>query len=755
MTSTRSTTSVSLGVQRQIDLLCERFEQQWKDGRVPRLEEYVAAGGTDWRNDLLRELITIELHYRTKESEHALARSQICELHPSLATEIAQQLRFLHDPDGARDLTGRATSRPQVPSGDPESTVEHRVHRRPSRALHIRCPHCSNAVELVSDTECENIICRTCGSAFSLVDREEHTAHAPALQKLGRFEIVARVGVGGFGTVWKARDTELDRVVAIKIPRRGQLDREEIEQFVREARAAAQLRHSSIVSVHEVGRDGETVFIVSDFIRGVSLSDWLTNDLPSFREVCELMVTIADAVHHAHQCGVIHRDLKPSNIIVDDQGQPFVMDFGLAKREGVELTMTLDGQVLGTPAYMSPEQAKGDNSWTDRRTDVYSLGVVLFRMLTNELPFRGNAQMQIHLRLTTDAPDPRSLNRFVPRDLATICLKCLELDASRRYSTAKELAEELMRYLRGEPVLARPISRIERGIRFAKRKPLLTTTAALVCFLAIAGPLVALHVAGQRNRLETLLAENSNLIDRYKVESQHAAGERTEMRRRLQAWEGQLNPWEYWPPIRDGSPRQHLVASMFAQANAKLANPLSDNRFDRETTARGYLGLAMLADANASPIEAREYYEMARDQLVMLREENPQDVRFNTALAECYSQLARLKVKDDRKEAAANLDAAIEIFRELALQDSAHPMHQVDWLESEMASATIAGFEGGKTHLSQADKIFRSLSTVWPVSPDSVYQLACHLVNRTPTLLLPTAPNPRIDLHIDSDDPSE
>ena len=330
--------------------------------------------------------------------------------------------------------------------------------------LHIRCPHCSNPVELLTDTPFESITCRTCGSAFSLVDQDEQTREAPTLKRIGRFELVSRLGIGGFGTVWKARDTELDRTVAVKIPRKGQLAQEEIEQFFREARSAAQLRHPNIVPVHEVGRDDDTIFIVSDLIRGVSLSDWLSGATPNSHETAQLMAIVAEALHHAHQKGVIHRDLKPSNILLDDAGQPHVMDFGLAKREVGEITMTVDGHVLGTPAYMSPEQAAGEGHWTDRRTDIYSLGVILFRMLTGELPFRGNAQMQIHQRLTEDPPDPRQLNRHLPRDLCTICLKCLERDPNRRFATAKELADEFGRFMRREPILSRPISRVERGV---------------------------------------------------------------------------------------------------------------------------------------------------------------------------------------------------------------------------------------------------------------------------------------------------
>lgn len=188
--------------------------------------------------------------------------------------------------------------------------------------------------------------------------------------------------MGAFGTVWKAHDLELDRTVAIKIPRRGQLDPTEEEQFLREARVAAQLRHPNIVSVHEVGRDDDTVFIVSDLVRGINLSDWLTGSQPTFREVAELCRKIALALHHAHQAGVVHRDVKPSNIMIDDEGEPHLMDFGLAKRNAGEITMTVEGNPLGTPTHMSPEQARGEGHAADRRSDIYSFGVIFFQLLT-------------------------------------------------------------------------------------------------------------------------------------------------------------------------------------------------------------------------------------------------------------------------------------------------------------------------------------------------------------------------------------
>jgi RNA polymerase sigma factor (sigma-70 family) len=310
-----------------------------------------------------------------------------------------------------------------------------------------------------------------------------------AARSVGDYELLEEIARGGMGVVYKARQKSLDRIVAVKMIRDSALaSPEDVARFQSEAAAAARLQHPHIVAIHEVGQHAGRHFFSMDYIEGVSLASQARDNPFAPAAAATMVQTIACAVQAAHDQGILHRDLKPSNVLIDAHGQPHVTDFGLAKRLQGDSRLTGSEQILGTPAYMPPEQARGERGQVGFASDVYSLGAILYELLTGRPPFRGESPVAtIRQVLESEPLSPRRLNPAVSRDLETICLRCLVKEPARRYTSAQALADDLRRLLVGEPIRARRITAIERSVKWARRRPTIAALLAAVLLLAVVG----------------------------------------------------------------------------------------------------------------------------------------------------------------------------------------------------------------------------------------------------------------------------
>ena len=308
------------------------------------------------------------------------------------------------------------------------------------------------------------------------------------LGELGDYELLEEIGRGGQGVVFRARQKSLNRSVALKVIGLGQwAPKAHLKRFRLEAEAAASLEHPSIVPIYEVGeRDGSCYFSMK-FVEGGQLDEVVRRTPMSIRQAAELIAKVARTVHYAHEHGILHRDIKPGNILLDAKGEPHLTDFGLARLVESESSVTQTLDVLGTPSYMAPEQAVGNNAAVSSATDVYGLGAVLYQLLTRHPPFAGGTTYEtIKLLLDTEPRPPRLLNPKIDRDLSTICLKCLEKDPKRRYSSALALAEDLEHWLKHEPISARHAGVFARGKKWMQRNPTSALLAASLLALAAA-----------------------------------------------------------------------------------------------------------------------------------------------------------------------------------------------------------------------------------------------------------------------------
>ncbi len=342
--------------------------------------------------------------------------------------------------------------------------------------------------------------------------------------QFGRFQVLSTLGQGAFGTVYHAFDPLLDREVALKVPRFSQNDQAMMERFHREAKSAARLHHPNIVALYENGQTDEGPYLVSEFVSGVTLLQVIRNKGFSIRTAVDWVRLISEALYYAHTEGIIHRDIKPGNIMINRAGRPQVMDFGLAKRDvDEESNVTVEGQILGTPNYMSPEQARGTIAAIGPHSDQYSMGVVLYELLCGTTPFVG-PPLAVLSRVANGKdlpPTPRSLQPRIPRDLEACCLKAMEKDPKLRYPNLQALAIDLDHWLSGLPLLARPIGPAERLTRWCRKNRMIAsltgTLAAILLVLAIVGPWLAYRFKNLADHAEAQAAKATTAGEQEKT----------------------------------------------------------------------------------------------------------------------------------------------------------------------------------------------------------------------------------------------
>ncbi len=473
----------------------QRFNGAWQKGERPEIARYLPAE-SPVRAAVLIELVYVDLERRFNVDEPRRVASYLAEF-PALA----------EDPRQISEL----------------AAVENELRKR-FAATATRAP-------------------------------EETQQFGPAtgdnVRYFGDYELVEEIARGGMGVVYKARQVSLNRIVALKMILAGQLASErEVQRFYTEAQAAANLQHPNIVAIHEVGQHAGQHYFSMDYVAGKSLAQLVREKPFAGAQAARYVKTIADAIEYAHQHGTLHRDLKPANVLIDEFDQPRVTDFGLAKRIEGAPQLTSTGSLMGTPSYMPPEQARAHDGKVGPASDVYSLGAVLYELVIGRPPFLGESLVvTLNQVLNTDPVPPRLLNPEIPIDLETICLKCLQKEPAKRYESAARLADDLGRFLRHEPITARPVGQWERGWRWCKRNRAVSflsgSVAVLLLVAAIGGSVLSIRERSAR----TTADRNAQAEEKMRILAQAETGradEKTEdVRHALYAARQQvaMNAW--------------------------------------------------------------------------------------------------------------------------------------------------------------------------------------------------------------------
>jgi tetratricopeptide (TPR) repeat protein len=679
-----------------LDAICDRFEAAWlaalAGGKRPRIEDFLSQMAAPQRDLLLPELIVLDARYRNRAGEHVRP-----EEYQALSPALSQRWFARHiKVQTASPPRSTQTPSQEGPVGNPAGQLQEAGGPRT-----VAIP----STQVASATGSQAVSVAVPG-----------------------YEVLAVLGRGGMGVVYKARHLRLERIVALKRLRYTEdASAEQRERFQAEARAVARLQHPHIVQVFEVGEHDGAPYMALECCTGGSLAGKLDGTPWEAASAARLAQTLAVAMHAAHRSGVVHRDLKPANILLQGhQGEdssedgafrisdfePKVTDFGLAKRLDDPSGRTPSGAVLGTPSYMAPEQAEGGKQ-VGPAADVYSLGAILYELLVGRPPFKAASVLEtLHQVKHQEPVSPAQVQPLVPRDLETICLKCLEKDPARRYATAADLAEDLRCFLAGEPIRARPIGALERLGRWGRRNPAISTLAATTVVILLTGTTVALYFAFQaRTRLGLVEAEQQRTAaERDRAQANLELAE-TNLRLARQAVDDYSLKVSNDPRLREKflPLRKELLQTVVPFYEKLLAHTENDPRVKAEL-GRTCSSLGLIMAEIGEKDKAITRYQQAREVFTRLSADHPEQADYRALLAQADHHLGVAYLAMGKSaEATETLQRALDQRNKLVAEHPEERQYQAELAASYFELANVAR-NTGKTH--QAEAAYKEILTI-------------------------------------------
>lgn len=490
-----------------------QLRRLWREKRTPDLADFVAKVGVLDAGELAA-ILRVDQSERWEAGEPVPAEDYLSR-YPIVAADAIAAIDLIHNEYLLAERAGRPI--------DPEIFVS----RFPAHIDTLRLQIELHRAMMPSTDGVHSTLSLAPAAANATLASVNGAADVPMGERFGEYELIELIARGGMGVVYKARQPKLDRIVALKMILAGHLaSAGAVERFRTEAQSAARLSHPGIVPVFEIGEHQGQHYFTMAYVEGRSLADILHDGPLPASKAAALIRDLCAAIAYAHDHGIVHRDLKPANVILDRDGKSKLTDFGLAKRTFDSNQVTGTGEILGTPAYMSPEQATGGGSEIGPLADVYGLGALLFALTTGRPPFQAAIPIEtIQHVVSVDPPRPRSLNPSIPRDLETICLKCLEKSPAKRYASATAIAADLDRFLNGQPILARPVGVIEKAYRWYRRRPVMGSMAVALLLLLTAIPILLASLWGEAEaRAKAAAAGRVKEVEaRKKIEAAEAA----------------------------------------------------------------------------------------------------------------------------------------------------------------------------------------------------------------------------------------